>query len=123
MKNGTLVFYAYDKCSTCRDAEKALRAKGFSFEKVALVDDPPSEATFRRWMRANDLPIKRWVNTSGQSYRALVAARGKDAVDALGPDEWAALLSADGKLVRRPLLVRGDEVIVGFDREAYAALG
>lgn len=122
MNDKKRVFYGYDKCSTCRDAEKTLRERGVAFEKVALVEAPPSAATFARWMKASPLPTKRWVNSSGLSYRAMLAERGKDAVDALTPGDWAALFAKDGKLVKRPLLVDGDRVIVGFDREAYAAM-
>src|SRR5690606_29805404 len=104
-------------------AEKALQASGVAYEKVPLVEATPSAETFLRWMRANDVPLKRWINTSGQSYRALRKERGPEAVGALGQEELAALLAADGMLVKRPLLVDGDRVIIGFDRDAYAALG
>lgn len=120
-----LVFYGYDKCSTCRDAEKALRARGVEFDKIALVDAPPDAKTLRGWMKRADVPLRRWVNVSGQSYRALVAASGKDAVDALvnDPDKLAEALASDGKLVKRPLLVGPDTLIIGFDKSAYEALG
>ncbi len=118
----TLILYGYQKCSTCRDAEKALRDSGVAYEKVALVDSPPDAATFLRWMKANGHPTRKWINTSGQGYRALLAERGKQAVDDLSPEDLAQLFAADGKLVKRPLLVDGDRVIVGFDREAYASL-
>jgi arsenate reductase (glutaredoxin) len=119
-----LVFYGYDKCSTCRDAEKMLRARNLDFEKIALVDAPPTAASFRGWLKRAGLPNKRWVNVSGQSYRALLAERGKETVEALvnDPDELAELLATDGKLVKRPLLIGPETIVVGFDKEAYQAL-
>ena len=70
------------------------------------------------WVTASGLPIRKWLNTSGQSYRAL----GKARVDAATDAEIASWLSADGKLVKRPVLVSGDRVLVGFKAEAYEAL-
>lgn len=122
MTTQQLVFYSYDRCSTCRNAEKALQQSGVPYEKRPLVEATPSAETFLRWMQANDVPLKRWINTSGQSYRALREERGKEAVDALTREELAALLAKEGMLVKRPLLVDGDRVVIGFDREAYAAL-
>ena len=117
------VLYGYDKCDTCRKAEKALRAHGIAFIKVALFDAPPDAATFRDWLQRSALPLKRWINLSGESYRTLVTSRGKDAIAALGPDDFAALFASDGRLVKRPILLHRGELLVGFDEQAYAALG
>jgi arsenate reductase len=124
-------FYGYDKCDTCRKAEKALRSANVAFRKIDIVAAPPDAATFRRWFARHDFPRTRWLNLSGQSYRALVADRGKAAVDALSLDQLADLFAADGKLVKRPLLVLGDHddngdpgetLLIGYDEAAYAAL-
>lgn len=117
-----LLVYAYAGCGACRKALAWLGKHGFSPRVVPIVEQPPSAKELSRLMRLAGLPGKRWLNTSGQSYRALTAARGKDAIAALSDAEIAKLCAADGKLIRRPVLVRGDTVLVGFDEAAYAKL-
>ena len=107
---------AYAACDTCRKALRWLTAQGIPHSVRPIVELPPTADELARWIPASGLPLARWFNTSGQSYRAL----GKGAVDALSPSEKVAALAADGKLVRRPVLVRGDTVLVGFDPEAWA---
>jgi arsenate reductase len=113
-----LVVLAYSGCSTCRNALKWLAARGLTPTVRPIVDEPPTGAELARWIPASGLPVKRWLNTSGQSYRAL----GKAKVEAATDGEIARWLSADGKLVKRPVLVRGDTVLLGFKEEAWAAL-
>jgi arsenate reductase len=73
-------------------------------------------------VRQSALPARKWFNTSGQSYRALVARLGKAKVDALGDEEIIGLLAKDGKLIKRPVLVGRGKVLVGFREEQYEAL-
>ncbi len=110
---------SYAGCGTCKKALKWLAAKGVTPTVRAIVDEPPTRAELATWMKASGLPAKKWLNTSGQSYRG---AGGKAHFDALGDDEIAAALAKDGKLVKRPVLVHGATVLVGFDEEAYAKL-
>lgn len=112
--------YAYASCDTCRKALAWLRAHHVEARVVPIVDQPPSTKVLRELVAKAGLPIRKWLNTSGQSYRALVAERGKEAVAALDDDALIALLAADGKLIKRPVVVRGADVLVGFDAEAYA---
>jgi arsenate reductase len=109
---------AYAGCSTCRSALSWLSAHGITPLVRPIVDAPPTPAELSSWIPASGLPIRKWLNTSGQSYRAL----GKAKVDAASDADIAAWLSADGKLVKRPVLVAGDRVLVGFKAEAYQAL-
>jgi arsenate reductase len=83
-----------------------------------IVDEPPREAELATWIAASGLPVKKWLNTSGQSYRAL----GKEKVDAADDATLRKWLAKDGKLVKRPVLVHGGKVLVGFREEAYAEL-
>jgi arsenate reductase-like glutaredoxin family protein len=77
-------------------------------------------AELRAWIPASGLPVKKWLHTSGQSYRAL----GKERVDAASDAELEAWLAADGKLVKRPVMVANGRVLMGFREEAWeAALG
>jgi arsenate reductase len=108
----------YAACDTCRKALRWLEARGLEPVKRPIVDAPPTIDELRRWVPASDRPLKKWLNTSGQSYRAL----GKAAIDAMTEDELLVALSRDGKLVKRPVLVVGERVVVGFDEGAYASL-
>ena len=107
----------YSGCSTCRRAIAWLRAKEIEFIERAIVDEPPTLAELSKWVPASQLPYSKWLNTSGQSYRAL----GKAKVSAASHETLARWLSADGKLVKRPVLVHGQSVLVGFNEVAYEA--
>jgi arsenate reductase len=93
-----------------------------AYVEVPIVEQPPSVAELAPLVRASGLPVQRWFNTSGQSYRALVARLGRDGVAKLTDREKLALLAADGKLIKRPVLVADDRVVVGFDVALYEAL-
>jgi arsenate reductase len=107
----------YPKCDTCRKALKWLDSHGVGHELRNIVDAPPRKAELAAWVPASEKPVRKWLNTSGQSYRAL----GKDTVDAMTDAELIAALANDGKLVKRPVLVTTKRVLVGFDESAYAA--
>jgi arsenate reductase (glutaredoxin) len=109
--------FQYPKCSTCRKALKWLDGRGVAYEKTDLVAIPPSLATLRDLHRRSGLPIAKLFNTSGESYR-----RGnfKDRLGSLSDAEALAALAADGKLVKRPIVDTGTEVLVGFDEARYA---
>lgn len=109
---------AYAGCDTCRKALKWLEARGIQAEVRPIVEAPPTKAELARWIPASGLPVRKWLNTSGMSYRAL----GKAKVDAASDPTLVGWLSADGKLVKRPVLVLGDTVRVGFKEAEWAAL-
>lgn len=115
-KDARPLVLSYAGCSTCKKALKWLADHGVDAEVRPIVDRPPTAAELARWIPASGLPVKKWLNTSGQSYRAL----GKERVDAADERTLVSWLAADGKLVKRPVLVRGDRVLVGFREDAYA---
>ena len=115
-------FYEYASCSTCRKAKKWLADHKVAVDVIPIVERPPSAAELSGLITKSGEPAKKWFNTSGQSYRALVAERGKDAVAALSDADIVALLAKDGKLIKRPVLVAGNRVLIGFREEAYSAL-
>jgi arsenate reductase len=114
--------YEYAACSTCKKARKWLDERGVPYEAIPIATRTPSQTELRRLVKASGLPARKWFNTSGQSYRELVKQRGKEAVEALSEGEITALLAKDGKLIKRPVLVQGDRVLVGFREEDYEAI-
>ena len=108
---------SYAACGTCKKALKWLDARGVAYDVRPIVDEPPTEKELDAWILASGKSVRKWLNTSGQSYRAL----GKAAVDAMSDAEVVAALAKDGKLVKRPVVVAGARVLVGFDEAAYDA--
>lgn len=111
-------FYQYPACSTCKKAKKWLEGAGHEVESVHIVESPPSLAQIKDAWQRSGLDLKRFFNTSGQSYRALNL---KERYTTLDDEARLALLAADGKLLKRPLLVGEEGVLVGFNQGAYEA--
>jgi len=108
--------YQYPKCSTCRKALSFLEKNGVEFDSVDIVAAPPSKKTLKDALRLSGLPVTKLFNTSGQSYR-----EGKFGERLKTMSEAQALdaLAADGKLIKRPLVLGADYALVGFDEAAY----
>ncbi|MGT2865763.1 Spx/MgsR family RNA polymerase-binding regulatory protein [Streptococcus fryi] len=114
-----LVFYEYPKCSTCRKAKAELKALGVDFETVGIKQTPPDVTSLKAWMDATGLELKKYFNTSGNSYRELGL---KDRLPRLTEAEALELLAADGMLIKRPLLVKDGKVLqIGY-RTTYKEL-
>ncbi len=109
-------FICYPKCTTCQKAQKWLDAQGVAYDLRHIADNRPTEAELRRWHAQSGLPLKRFFNTSGLLYKSLAL---KDKLPTMTEDEQYTLLATDGMLVKRPLLVDGDTVLVGFKQEAW----
>jgi arsenate reductase len=116
-KNAPLVL-AYSGCSTCKKALSWLKERGITPNVRPIVEEPPTRAELAVWVPASGVPVRKWLNTSGQSYRAI----GKDAIDADTDAGIVERLAADGKLVKRPVLVAGGKVAVGFKVEEWEKL-
>jgi arsenate reductase (glutaredoxin) len=110
--------FQYPKCSTCRKALAYLNEQGAAYTSVDIVQKPPSRAQLAAALEQSGLPVKRFFNTSGQSYR-----EGKfgERLPTMKVGEALDALAADGKLIKRPLILGGDFVLVGFDEDEYAA--
>ena len=111
-----MLFVCYPKCSTCRKAKAWLDARGVSVTERDIKTDNPSAEELRAWYRRSGLPLTRFFNTSGLQYKALGL---KDKLPAMTEEEQLALLATDGMLVRRPLLVADDFVLVGFREKEW----
>lgn len=112
-------FICYPKCTTCQKAQKWLIQQGIEFEVRHIKEENPSEEELRTWWNKSGLPLKRFFNTSGLQYRALEL---KDKLPEMGEDEQLALLASDGMLVKRPVLVCENGVLVGFKEAEWNEL-
>ena len=117
MAGPSILVLSYAGCSTCKKALAWLAARGVSPTVRPIVDEPPTAAELARWIPRSGKAVRKWLNTSGLSYRAI----GKAKIDAATDAELTAWLTRDGKLVKRPVCVIGERVLVGFDEAAYDA--
>ena len=106
-----MLFVCYPNCSTCKKAKAWLESQGIPFAERNIKTENPTREELARWQKASGLPLKRFFNTSGQQYRALGL---KEKLPAMAEEEQLELLSSDGMLVKRPLLVGENTVLVGF---------
>ena len=109
-------FYGYKKCSTVKKAKKWLEENNFKFEEIDLVDTPPTKEEIRKIYENSDYELKKFFNTSGVKYRELGL---KDVLKTATEEEMLELLASDGKLIKRPLLVTEDKVLIGFKENEY----
>ena len=107
----------YAKCSTCKKAKKWLDAKEISYEERPIREENPSVSEIKEWHKRSGLPLKRFFNTSGLQYKALSL---KEKLPTMSEAEQFSLLATDGMLVKRPILVGPDFVLVGFKEAEWA---
>jgi len=116
-----MVFLCYPKCTTCRKARKWLEENGLPFEERHIKENNPTIEELKEWHKKSGLPLKKFFNTSGQLYREL---KLKDRLPTMSEDEQYELLASDGMLVKRPVLIGDDFVLVGFKESEWKdALG
>ena len=106
-----MLFVNYPKCSTCRKAKNWLDEHDLEYESRHIIEDNPTAEELQKWREISELPLKRFFNTSGMKYREL---KLKDKLPDMSEAEQFDLLATDGMLVKRPLLVADDFVLVGF---------
>lgn len=106
-----MLFIEYPKCSTCKKARKHLEELGVSFEDRHIVEENPTKEELTEWIAVSGYPVKKFFNTSGMKYRELGL---KDRLPQMTDEEKIELLATDGMLVKRPLLIDGDRILVGF---------
>ena len=112
-----MLFLGYPKCGTCRKAREWLDAKNLGYTFRDIVREPPTVPELKEWQKRSALPLKRFFNTSGMNYRALGL---KDKLPEMSEEEALRLLASDGMLVKRPLLVTEEIVLIGFRETAWA---
>ena len=106
-----MIFICYPKCTTCQKAQKWLDENGISYTFRDIKMEHPTYNELTAWHRRSGLPLKRFFNTSGLLYKSMGL---KDKLPQMSEDEMLKRLAADGMLVKRPLLVGDDFVLVGF---------
>lgn len=109
-----VLFLQYPPCSTCKKAKAWLDEKSVSYEARNIKEENPTVEELKAWHEKSGLPLKRFFNTSGLAYKSLGL---KDRLSTMSEEEQYQLLASDGMLVKRPLVVGENFVLVGF-REA-----
>lgn len=110
------LFLQYPKCSTCRNAKKWLNEQNISYTERHIIDENPSKEELKNWIDLSGLPIKSFFNTSGEVYKSMQL---KDKLASLNEEEQIDLLASNGKLVKRPLLIGTNNVLVGFKIDVW----
>ena len=109
----------YPKCSTCKTARKFLEENGFSFESRDIKEDRLNKEELRELVTKSGLPIKKFFNTSGLKYKELNL---KEKLLTMDEEEMLDILASDGMLVKRPIFICDDQVVVGKKENEYLAL-
>ncbi|MGG7059430.1 arsenate reductase family protein [Clostridium nigeriense] len=113
----SVLFVEYPKCTTCRRAKKYLEENNIEFIDRHIAEENPTKDELKAWIEKSGLPINKFFNTSGVLYREM---KLKDKVKTLPEDELLDILSTNGMLVKRPIIVKDDTVLVGFKEEDWA---
>ena len=111
-----MLYVCYPKCSTCKKAEQYLNEKKIEIEVRDIKADNPSKEELKKWIERSGLDIRRFFNTSGLKYKELNL---KVKLPQMSDEEKIDLLSTDGMLVKRPILVSDDFVLVGFKQAEW----
>ena len=115
-----VLFLEYPKCSTCKKAKKWLDDHGVNYEDRHIVEDNPTAEELKAWHKRSELPLRRFFNTSGMLYRELGIKKRFE--EGMTDEEAFDLLATNGMLVKRPLIVGKDFVLVGFKEAQWETL-
>jgi arsenate reductase len=109
----------YPRCSTCIKAKKHLEEKGYTPSLRHIVEETPTKEELKQWIKMYNQGIKPFFNTSGIVYREM---KLKDKMNEMDIDEACELLSSQGMLIKRPLLILDHQIIIGYKKDIYEAL-
>ena len=113
------LFIEYPKCSTCQKAKKWLEQNKIEFEDRHILENNPIKEELKKWIKQSGYDIKKFFNTSGMKYKELNL---KEKLPNMTDDEKIQILSTDGMLVKRPLIITDDLVLVGFREKEWEQL-
>jgi len=114
-----LTFLCYPKCTTCKKAQAWLEANNIEYVLRDIKEDNPTAEELKIWFEKSKEPLKKFFNTSGLLYRSMEL---KDKLPAMSEEEMLALLASDGMLVKRPLLIGNDFVLMGFKEAQWQGI-
>ena len=112
-----MVFLCYERCTTCKRAKAWLIDRGVEFTERPIKEENPSLEELRQWYQRSGLPLKKFFNTSGLLYKSMEL---KDKLPTMTEEEQLQLLATDGMLVKRPMVILEDKVLVGFRENEWA---
>ena len=112
-----MLLICYPKCTTCQKAKKWLESQGIAYTERNIAEENPTYAELKEWYKKSGLPLKRFFNTSGLLYKSMQL---KDKLPEMSEEEQLKLPATDGMLVKRPLVVDGDNVLTGFKEAEWA---
>ena len=111
-----VLFIEYPKCSTCKKAKKWLVDNNIEFIDRNIVEDTPTEEELKKWIKDSKKDIKKFFNTSGLKYKELNL---KEKLINMTDEEKIKLLSSDGMLIKRPLVINENKILTGFREEEW----
>lgn len=114
-----MLVLCYPKCSTCKKALKWLDEKGIAYESRDITLENPTAEELKAWHDVSGLPLKKFFNTSGNLYKEL---KLKDELPGMSEEKQFELLASNGMLVKRPLVVNGDIILLGFKEAEWAEI-
>ena len=114
-----MLFLEYPPCTTCKKAKKWLQDNGFAFTARHIKEENPTAEELALWQEKSGLELKKFFNTSGLVYKNLGL---KDKLPGMSREEQLALLASDGMLVKRPIVVTQESVLVGFKEKDWEKL-
>ena len=115
----SILFLEYPKCTTCKKAKAWLEGNAVAFDDRHIVENNPTAEELKAWWEKSGLPLKKFFNTSGLLYKEL---KLKDKLPEMSEEEMIELLSTNGMLVKRPLIIGEDFVLVGFKEAEWDRL-
>lgn len=110
-------YYGYQKCGTCRKAKKFFEENNLDYKEFDITQTPPSLSQLKKLYQLSGLPIKKFLNTSGEVYREM---KLKDKLPDLSDSDILKLLADNGKLIKRPLVFNEKKITVGFKEEEFS---
>ena len=111
-----MIFIEYPKCSTCKKAKKYLDNNNINYEERNIKENNPSKDELNRWIKKYNIEIKKLFNTSGIKYRELNL---KEKLPSMTYEGKIDILSSDGMLLKRPILITDKKIIIGFKEKEY----
>ncbi len=111
-----MIFLQYPQCTTCKRAKKWLDEKGIPYESRHIKEENPTKEELKEWHKKSGVPLKRLFNTSGILYKSMNL---KEKLISMSDEEQFQLLATDGMLVKRPLIIGDDFILIGFKEKEW----